>query len=236
MASSARNLIAALISSIPTPERKQASDENPLTSIPAAKNIFLTLHVLFQNELLPALDLLDRGLVVRLRLAAPPNAGDTGGTVSLRLQEEQVASAERASNPTEAIESFPEASPYAYYVRSGQQQSSRTSSRFRNAAHEQTYHEVRLKAWSCSCPAFAFSAYPSTIPARNAAEPNAINQSSAQDTNWSFGGLTRGEDLPICKHLLACSLVEHGNAFTHLVEERQVSAEELAGWAAGWGD
>jgi hypothetical protein len=53
---------------------------------------------------------------------------------------------------------------------------------------------------------------------------------------WLFGGLTLGTDTPVCKHLLACVLVEHCAGFAHLVEERNVSIEELAGWAAGWGD
>ncbi|KAL8877799.1 MAG: hypothetical protein Q9192_008594, partial [Flavoplaca navasiana] len=43
---------------------------NPLLpSPPALKPLLLTLHVLFPNELLPALDLLDRRLVTRLILS-----------------------------------------------------------------------------------------------------------------------------------------------------------------------
>lgn len=239
MGPTARNLITSLISSIPTPESRQAPHENPLTSTPAAKNIFLTLHVLFQNELLPALDLLDRGLVVRLRLA-PPHVDDTQRTAALRVQEDRPAATEKVPGPTEAAEDCPEASKtscYMYYVRSGRHQSSRNHSRFCKGTSEQTtYYEVKLNAWSCSCPAFTFSAFPSTAPARSMESSNSSSHSGAQDINWLFGGLTRGGDMPICKHLLACVLVEHGNAFTHFVEEREVSAEEMAGWAAGWGD
>jgi len=39
------------------------------------------------------------------------------------------------------------------------------------------------------------------------------------------------EDVPLCKHLLACVLVERWRG----VEERVVGREEMAGWAAGWG-
>jgi hypothetical protein len=53
---------------------------------------------------------------------------------------------------------------------------------------------------------------------------------------WSFGGLTLGSDMPVCKHLLACVLIEHYTSFASFVNEREVSVEELAGWAAGWGD
>jgi hypothetical protein len=53
---------------------------------------------------------------------------------------------------------------------------------------------------------------------------------------WRFGGLTLGNHMSVCKHLLACVLVEHCSLFVGFVDEREVSVEELAGWAAGWGD
>lgn len=52
---------------------------------------------------------------------------------------------------------------------------------------------------------------------------------------WLFGGLGRGRTAPVCKHLLACVLVERVALFGGMAEERDISAEELAGWAAGWG-
>lgn len=39
----------------------------------------------------------------------------------------------------------------------------------------------------------------------------------------------------MCKHLLACIMVERWKGFGENVEERGVSVEELAGWGAGWG-
>jgi hypothetical protein len=58
------------------------------------------------------------------------------------------------------------------------------------------------------------------------------------DAGTALGGLLRGKgarDLPMCKHLLACVLVERIEALQTYVEERRVSWEEIAGWAAGWG-
>lgn len=52
---------------------------------------------------------------------------------------------------------------------------------------------------------------------------------------WTVGGLSLGEDVPICKHLLACVLVERTGLFAGFVREREVGVEEWAGWAAGWG-
>jgi hypothetical protein len=55
------------------------------------------------------------------------------------------------------------------------------------------------------------------------------------EKEWHFGGLSRGEGMPMCKHLLACVMVERWREFGDGVEERRVSVEELAGWGAGWG-
>jgi hypothetical protein len=58
------------------------------------------------------------------------------------------------------------------------------------------------------------------------------------DMGWTFGGITLGFDMPpVCKHLLACVLAERVcGLFGQFVEEKDVSVEEAAGWAAGWGD
>lgn len=53
-----------------------------------------------------------------------------------------------------------------------------------------------------------------------------------------WGGLMlqgSGEEVPICKHLLACLLAEWWNVAEGMVEERVVGRGEMAGWAAGWG-
>lgn len=53
-----------------------------------------------------------------------------------------------------------------------------------------------------------------------------------------WGGLMRGErgeEVPLCKHLLACVLAERWEVGRGMVGERGVGREEMAGWAAGWG-
>lgn len=52
---------------------------------------------------------------------------------------------------------------------------------------------------------------------------------------WKIGGMTLGEDVPVCKHLLACVLAERVEGLEGFAEENIVGREELAGWAAGWG-
>jgi hypothetical protein len=62
------------------------------------------------------------------------------------------------------------------------------------------------------------------------------NRGDDCDGDWHFGGLSLGEGIPMCKHLLACILVERWKQdFGDGVEEREISIEELAGWGAGWG-
>lgn len=196
-----RQFVSSLVSAISsTPIGLQSA--NPLREVsPEARNIFLTLYALFEKELLPALDLLDRGLVTRLKTANElPDRDDLGRCTSTLL-----------------------------LVRSAQQHNTR------NQAYEHVnYYEVRLDAWSCSCPAFTFSAFPASK--QSSEPPSSQSTSTANETGCLIGGLSRGIDIPMCKHLLAGVLVERCEMFAHFIDEREVSVEEIAGWAAGWGD
>lgn len=186
-----RQAVSLLVSAISTTS-VGAPSANPFRDAsPEVRNLFLTLYALFEKELLPALDLLDRGLVSRLKV---PNA-------NLRL----------------------------LLVRSAQEHNSR------NAAYEHVnYYEVRPDAWSCSCPAFTFAAFPATQ--QHADELSGGKRKATNGNGCLLGGFSCGTDLPVCKHLLACVLVERSEMFAYFVDEREVSAEVIAGWAAGWGD
>ena len=193
-----REWVTSLINAIPSAGNEASQISNPLLDFPPeGKKILLTLYALFEKELLPALDLLDRNLVSRLKVQSH--------TTQAQAQETRL-----------------------YMVRSAQQHNHRNS----NYEHV-NYYEVRLQAWSCSCPAFIFSAFPASA---SESDREVEDHDEAKQTEWLVGGLTRGEDMPICKHLLACLLVEHCSAFSHFVEEREASMEELAGSAAGWYD
>ncbi|KAK0361630.1 hypothetical protein LTR91_025039 [Friedmanniomyces endolithicus] len=203
----------------------------------------------------PPLDLLDRGLVTGLRLSPPGDSGERGTS---GRDEAATTETVQQHDPFPAFDGIEgdigqtrdaataptgRASSRTYYVRSAQQQQSsrNTTSRFRNAAYEQTtYYEVRLNAWSCSCPAFTFSAFPATLSDDHDRIQNHshsdMSYGGKESPSWNFGGLSQGTDMPVCKHLLACTFVEHSSMFADMVEERTVSMEEMAGWAAGWGD
>ena len=112
-------------------------------------------------------------------------------------------------------------------------------------------YAVFLDAWSCSCAGFALDAFAhheGTLLARDGrtiASPVTSPQSGARErsrmTQWdelgrSFGGTSldgrpgHGEDVPCCKHLLACVLADlWGSVLGTRVEQRKVTKEELAG-------
>jgi len=138
-----------------------------------ARSIFLTLHVLFPHELLPALDLLDRGLVTRLSVGGEkagstssavvelPSGGGPAGEHDGLLEEGR-----HVLNPSDSQAEEWE----VYYVQSASSQqphSRRTATTakpsFHHASHKPSpssmYYEVRLDSWNCSCPAFSVSAF-----------------------------------------------------------------------------
>ncbi|POS81157.1 hypothetical protein DHEL01_v200428 [Diaporthe helianthi] len=221
------------------PERTgQAPHSNPLRLIePGHRPLFTTLHVLFPSLLLPALDLLDRGLVTRL--VTPPGGASPG------------------HRPT----------PSAYIVRSAQKPTRRpyggdapaaTSANATTGSNSssQRAYVVHAAAWNCTCAAFAFSAFPSlsgpsllapaesrgedTVPAMIVTQDDGDSAEDSgegrQSRPWQFGGvsLEGGPDAggvpPCCKHLLACVLAERWpTGLDGYVNRWEVAREEMAG-------
>jgi hypothetical protein len=266
-----RCFITQLLDSLPASANPIVGDANPLSAVPeTAKNQLLSLQVLFPNEFLPALDLLDRRLVTRLRIG---NGGERGvylkdGDRGIGAQGVDTTATTHSGEPTAGTNNTSTDIPVAeppripnddqimpdaieadvpshtdthaiYYVGSAQQRSSRYSTSYDTT----TSYEVRLVAWNCSCPAFAFAAFPATHPEPLISTYDPSNDEhavthNAESGTWLFGGVSLGNAIPpVCKHLLACVLLEKCRGlFGGFVEERVVSVEEAAGWAAGWGD
>lgn len=313
--SSFRQFISSLISELAQALSDSGPSINPLTNADQqVKHILLTLHTIFPDELLPALDLLDRRLVLRCKLGSKDREDEEANPSQdrskySRLEDSSsegisstnsVVDTDQAQRPTALLHSQsalqeddtlleeqiarPSAGalPYAinakskevhtdpktkdnvgpraarsicavnaknmvipadkankhmgsrtsppwrslYYVRSGRQQPTR--SKWRDAISETTAHyEVRLIAWSCSCPAFAFSAFTTNMTPRSL---------RGNEHSWQIGGISRGDDLPMCKHILACTLVDQCPQLAQFAEGMHVTTEEIAGWAAGYGD
>lgn len=213
-------LSSLLLTSAPT----ASSDSILPLSDPFARSLLLTLHCLFSADLLPALDLLDRRLVTRFVLA-PSEAKE--------IEEEGEEFGEEEEGGTRKTEK--RAAAAVYYVRSSQ---NAYRSRARGDAEMAHHYEVRLRGWSCTCPAFTFASFASLENNDAVRESrNHCYEDEIVNTGEFFGGLLMGEgrDVPVCKHLLACLLVERGGGFDGFAEEIEVAGDELAGWAAGWG-
>ena len=207
------------------------------------KTVLLTLHVLLPNETLPALDLLERGCVQRF-------------VITRSAVRDQVTDSRAGGGPVAPpAPDRPEKHVVAYYVQSASSlhQHQAASSRFVNRDLPRSY-EVRLQAWHCSCPAFAFSAFPARLRSEETGD-TAVGEGDegegkdgeemvldgveedikGMERAWRFGGLGRGIDAAVCKHLIACLLGERCPLFQNFVQEKEVSVEEAAGWSAGWG-
>jgi len=182
--------------------------------------------------LLQSLDLLDRELITHITQAStwpqeseavvlPPQAH-----VHLPPSSEKRSSEEGWKNEV-------------YLVRSSQQ-----TSRFKDslAAKGQIY-TVLLKAWNCSCAAFAFSSFPASASPFQAQYQTNLGTGfegvGDGGKGWEFGDLSfdgkgeEGGNVPICKHLLACMLVDRwGLVWGGYIKERVVGREEMAGLGA----
>jgi hypothetical protein len=201
----------------------------------SAKSISTTLHFLFPHEFLPALDLLDRKLVTQLRLM-PPAVKDQGTVGSHPPQH---------TGPATGTE---QTTWEVFYVRSASAtaSSSKSKSRYRRVYNPAgTYYEVRLDAWNCTCPAFAYSALGGALDLnQDQTRPEDEDDQTSSEMEgaskeWRFGGtLTReGTGAPICKHILAATLGKGlPGLFGNGVEKKEVTAAEAAGWGGGWGD
>lgn len=168
---------------------------NPLGLIdPRHRPLFMTLHVLFPSLLLPALDLLDRGLVARM--VSPGEAAEGGhhplahhrhhhqqDEGSRETHEDKSDGGSQARDPAEAPPP-----PSVYIVRSAQKPARRpyggdapstTTTTTSTASSSQRAYVVHTSAWNCTCAAFAFSAFPPLSGSSLLAAPT---ESRAEDT------------------------------------------------------
>lgn len=219
--------------------------QNPFSRLPPAelstlKPIMLTLHCLFPNDLLPALDILDRGLVQRL---VREDNLDTMSSVSNYAQN-VTTEGQGAWQGTELASDLDQPNQDVYLVTSASAARDSAASSTTTTTHGQEKgYEVRLRAWNCTCPTFTLSAFRDfPLRADPAAErPSCDEMLHGQDLIYPFGGTlncaTDRMSPPICKHLLACLLFARCPRVVKAKGDgiRMVSLEELAGWCAGWG-
>jgi hypothetical protein len=212
--------------------------------------------------LLQALDLLDRGLVLRVIEKDPFSPEDQ--TQVLEEGEErpvvhppQANIHLRSSPPLELNESTRGAGEgenrkenrnAVYQVRSSQPPKSRFRDSGASVATGSIVYTVRLEAWNCSCAAFAFSAFPGSFSSVGRAPWNLGggegdewrvrgSEMGRQGEKWEFGGLSfdgmeDGDTVPVCKHLVACLLGERWDVLGGYFRVKEVSREEMGGVSA----
>ncbi|KAK4204808.1 hypothetical protein QBC40DRAFT_272423 [Triangularia verruculosa] len=235
---------------------------NALSRIPLPhRHLIITLHVLFPNLLLPALDLLDRGLVQKLTSPTPNPNPDPEVKIKIKSEEPQPQSNENDSKTAEEEARDDDNNSGAVYVvysttppsrkrkppppaikpEDGSEHKSNSLS-LQERQNGQKYI-VHLRAWNCTCAAFSFSIVQSLLddssPILPELPPEQIDSGGdSQETDWEFGGMsTDGREssggVPTCKHLLACLLAERwGDALGEYVSEKQVGKCEMAGVVA----
>jgi hypothetical protein len=221
-------------------ERRQ---QNPLSGLSASqltkvKPLLLTLHCLFPNDLLPALDILDRRLVQRLvredKAVTTPEHNDRLATEHQNTGQAETAYVEKNNSQLEDI----------FFVISASTAPPQGVPSSTSSTQEQLKgYEVRLHAWACTCPTFTLSAF-RDIHSRMDVSAEIPSGSVLRDLGpgcYPFGGtlscVTDRGSPPVCKHILACILFARcpGLFGGSGDGRRPVSMEELAGWCAGWG-
>lgn len=233
---------------------QQEQQKNPFSTLSNTqasqiKPLMLTLHCLFPNELLLALDILDRGLVRRL-VKGNQEVCDLG--INTHFPSSSFAHGLSSSQVPPVENSGKEPIEDVFLIISASSSVSNLTSTTTRQEGVRGY-EVRPSAWNCTCPTFILSAFGGEADSEESHHHDQSdddymyrNFASVAEQGcirtYRFGGtLTRGPTRlspPSCKHLLACfllvrcpSLFGSGEG----AEPHRVSAKELAGWCADWG-
>jgi hypothetical protein len=158
------------LSTLPSDQAAAATNDNAETNTNPLNNLsdatrkqLLSFQVVFPTEFVPALDLLDRRLVTRFHIRNEEQVAELKTVVDAGDQQQDVhmmpGTTVEPTDKDKINHLNNDSNSTIYYVRSAQQQ---RSSRFATSYDTTTYYQVRLRAWNCSCPAFAFSAFPAT--------------------------------------------------------------------------
>ena len=182
-----RDLLTSLIATLSSPSQdKDPPSPNPLRGAPPEKAALLSaLHVLFPSLLLPALDLLDRGLVTRvlLRSSTASKPTDTNLTDSKEAQGEGLGTGAEgvdgdgtlAGGEAEGIEAGgcevgetkADGGEAGKPTAEGGEEAEESTGLYvvRSLAstmkrRDESHHVVLLRAWTCSCPSFTIDSFP----------------------------------------------------------------------------
>ncbi|KAL4747182.1 hypothetical protein BDW72DRAFT_183369 [Aspergillus terricola var. indicus] len=171
----------------------QSTSAFPISQVANLKTLMLTLHCIFPNEFLLALDILDRGLVRRVCSHACSQRNTSTGSENGEDENEHATETQtqlKDSSQTgkedfffvtsaSTISSTPKPPSSASQHPGGDHHQ---APRQRQAWQEKGY-EVRLQAWNCTCPFFTISAFRDMAP-----ELSSPSSSSDQTVNADGDG------------------------------------------------
>ncbi|KAK2873432.1 hypothetical protein FQN49_002373 [Arthroderma sp. PD_2] len=194
---------------------------NPLSRLPAdalakVKPLLLTLHCLFPNELLLALDILDRNLVIKYTVRSRTFRDERKHHIP--QEEEHYGEEHYEDDGSGDVEVYcgddPRQQHYMsndddyddggchdngiYFVRSLTSKAATLNTRragpgdeIRPFPHGENEYQVCLDAWNCTCPAFTLATFRDLSQGMNEPQLQAQGRESGitlKQKNWVFGG------------------------------------------------
>ncbi|KAL4954177.1 hypothetical protein BDW69DRAFT_205383 [Aspergillus filifer] len=159
----------------PRPGQTQTQSAFPSAQLTNIKPLMLTLHCIFPNEFLLALDILDRGLIRRVNIHEGEDADKEqddlesaaetqieGSTLNTRKEDfffvTSASTIPASSSSRSTTPSSRSLYPASQAVSGPEELQNEIQSR-KNKKWQENGYEVRLQAWNCTCPPFTLSAF-----------------------------------------------------------------------------
>lgn len=197
-----------------TGDNEGDSPRNPLSQLPAdvlakVKPLLLTLHCLFPNELLLALDILDRDLITRYTVKPRdkrpreetthgPEYEEDGGEIEVYCgddprEQQQQRYVDEDDYEGECFDSE------IYFVLSSASKRRPGEEEDTRRQQQQNEYQVCLDAWNCTCPVFTLATFRDLDPEVDETRPRAEGDielpmrnepvdATTKRRNWVFGG------------------------------------------------
>ncbi|KAL4868214.1 hypothetical protein BDV12DRAFT_104988 [Aspergillus spectabilis] len=164
----------------PRQTQTQPASAFPTSQLTSIKPLMLTLHCIFPNEFLLALDILDRGLVRRVRTRYMNQSEDQDNdkfnidtpiedSTALRTKQTQQENFFFVTSASIILSTI----PYP-------------ASQIRNhppppKTWQEKGYEVRLQAWNCTCPSFTLSTFRDLGPGPSSPPPSSSSSNQIGD-------------------------------------------------------
>ncbi|KAL4881514.1 hypothetical protein BJY04DRAFT_60563 [Aspergillus karnatakaensis] len=169
--------------------QNQPASAFPTTQLTNIRPLMLTLHCIFPNEFLPALDILDRGFVKRIRTQCMDRTEDHGEHTRIDTLMEDENPRRDQRTPQEDF----------FFVTSASANPNTVTYPATQAGNhpeppkpwQDKGYEIRLQAWNCTCSSFTISAFreldpePSSTPSPTSPTSTQMVDMDAEDDSAS---------------------------------------------------